>query len=172
MRSLSPIRNCVLYYKDRERLHKSAVFCSLPFQHVACKKSLLYLLCVVLKINYFELNCLEHAHFSGARPSRVYQLPKQLYFKESKRHSKVIGMKIRHIYSPQVWAPTYLTIIRQISVVGSVGSVCLSVCISEIRFPKKSFARFGSNTTNVLNRNQRCAACFKSVRMYSTFTIT
>ena len=31
------------------------MFCSLPFQHVACKKTSLYLICVVLKINYFEI---------------------------------------------------------------------------------------------------------------------
>ena len=39
---------------DRERAHISSVFCSLPFQHVVCKKPLLYVLCAVLKINYFE----------------------------------------------------------------------------------------------------------------------
>ena len=41
------------------------------------------------------------------------------------------------------------------------GNLCrrfsLSVCISEIRFPRKPFARFAPNSTNVLPRNPRCA---------------
>ena len=45
----------------RERAYINIVFCSLPFQHVTCKKTLLYLLCVVLKINYYELNS-NHNH--------------------------------------------------------------------------------------------------------------
>ena len=52
------------------------------------------------------------------------------------------------------------TIIPEISVVSSFFlSVILSVpkFCSEIRFPRKSFARFGSNSTNVLPRNLRCA---------------
>ena len=42
---------------------------------------------------------------------------------------------------------------------------------SEIRFPRKPLARFGSNSTIVLTRNQRCALSFVFVRVYSTFTI-
>ena len=56
----------------------------------------------------------------------------------------------------------HLTIIPQISVVGSV---------SEIGFPRKPFARFAPNSTNVLPRNPRCAVWFEFVRMYSTFRI-
>ena len=63
------------------------------------------------------------------------------------------------------------TIMPHLSVVVSVlGGFCPQIS-SEIRFPRKPLARFGSNSTIVLTRNQRCALSFVFVRMYSTFTI-
>ena len=60
---MCPISNCVgpiqcryLYHYVRERAHISAVVSSFPFQHVVCiKQTLLYVLCVVLEVNYFDI---------------------------------------------------------------------------------------------------------------------
>ena len=52
----------------------------------------------------------------------------------------------------------YHTIIRQLS-------VCLSVCPSVIRFARKPFARWTSNSANVLLGTRQCAVWFEFVRM-------
>ena len=70
-------------------------------------------------------------------------------------------------YSPLV----HHTIMPHLSVVRpSVGGFRPQIS-SEFRFPRKPYARFGSNSTIVLTRNQRCALSFVFVRVYSTFTI-
>ena len=56
------------------------------------------------------------------------------------------------------------TVIRQVS-------VCLSVCPSVTRFARKPFARFASNSANVLLRTRRCAVWFEFVRMWSNYRI-
>ena len=68
----------------------------------------------------------------------------------------------------QAFDRAHLTIILQISV---FLSVCLSVILSEFRFPRKPFARWTSNSTNVLPWTRRCAVWFEFVRMWSTYRI-
>ena len=62
----------------------------------------------------------------------------------------------------------YHTIIPQIS--GRL-SFRLSVCLSVSRFARNPFARFASNSANVLLRIRRCAALFELVRMWSNYKI-
>ena len=99
-------------------------------------------------------------HFFTASSTSLLHPPLSLVFFFQSSSSPAFFTSLNTVLLSQPWPPSSYyhnsynhTIIRQVS-------VCLSACPSVTRFARKPFARFASNSANVLLQTRWCAVWF------------